>query len=464
MFIYKDILNNTKTKETFDTIGNNILTPLAQEKIGQVNAEIMSVPCKVRMDNGQDFEFKVGTKQLPWNAAPNQPNTCTLDLSSLELADIQTNCSQNNPELFDGNSSTGVVKSIYWNDIQANPKCEIKFKDAPSENNMTTFWHKQPSYIKEATCQKAFKDVKDLTAETNKLKSDIAESEARIEIQEEIIRQKTNELYSLNSKIQGLEQDNINLRQDLKDVQQSLNNAKQELADIQEEKQLLDIQKQTMINDYEKKLLDDKAAALKLKEDQARAIIDSHAADLKYRSETLAAKDTEIKNNREAANNAEAEATSKKVELDNLKLINERNQQLLNSKTATLNNLIKYPLYANKIVGNTCITARCLTSPNSKYKACQQGDGHFVIYNNYTGAPIYATGKYGSQFTNGSLCIQEDGNLVNYYNNGRGAYWATNTWTQSPVGPYSAEMLDSGDFVVKDRDNNIKWSSRSAGR
>jgi hypothetical protein len=464
MFIYKDILTNTETKETFDAIGNNILTPMAQDTIGQVNAQLMSVPCKVRMDNAQDFEFKVGTKQLPWNAVANQPNTCALDLSSLEVADIAANCSQNNPVLFDGNSTTGVVKSIYWNDIQANPKCEIQFKDAPSQNNMNTYWHKQASYIKEANCQQAFQEVKDLTAETNKLKSDIADSEARIAVQEGIIRQKTEQLYSLNSKIQGLEQDKSNLQKDLLAVQKNLNDAKLQLADTQEERRLLDIQKNNMINDYERNLLDNKAAALKVKDDQIKALKDTYEADLKFRSDSLAAKDREINDHKNAANSAETEAANKKIELDNLKATNDRNQQILNSKTNTLNDLIKYPLYANKIVGNTCISQRCLTSPNAKYKACQQGDGHFVVYNNYTGAPIYATGKYGSQFTNGSLCIQEDGNLVNYYANGRGAYWATNTWTQSPVGPYTGEMLDSGDFVVKDRNNNVKWSSRSAGR
>jgi hypothetical protein len=95
------------------------------------------------------------------------------------------------------------------------------------------------------------------------------------------------------------------------------------------------------------------------------------------------------------------------------------------------------------------------------YTAAQQGDGHFVIYNK-DNKPIWATGKYGSQYANGTLCMQGDGNLVNYKTNGT-PYWATGT-NGKGTAPYTAILQDDGNFVVYDSKQTKLWSTNTAGK
>jgi hypothetical protein len=123
------------------------------------------------------------------------------------------------------------------------------------------------------------------------------------------------------------------------------------------------------------------------------------------------------------------------------------------------------------IVLNTgeCMDNRFVTSPNGKYKAWQQSDGHLVVYNTVTNKPIWYTGSYLQP--NGKLCMQTDGNLVNYTSNNVGfwyngkllnhslnnvVYWATSTTGNNN----QLIIKDDGDLVIRDSVNgNVKWSS-----
>jgi hypothetical protein len=111
-----------------------------------------------------------------------------------------------------------------------------------------------------------------------------------------------------------------------------------------------------------------------------------------------------------------------------------------------------------EVVLNTgeCMANKFVTSPNGKYKAWQQSDGHFVLYNTVTNKPIWSTGSFGK--TNGKLCMQTDGNLVNYTSNGIG-YWNSKTNTGNN---YQLIIKDDGDLVIRDSVNgNVKWSSNT---
>jgi hypothetical protein len=335
---------NYRNIEKFSTIGGGILTSDAQDTIGLINQQQMAQPCKVRMDNGQDFEFKVTTKQLPWNAVTDQPNTCAIDASSYEINNLPTNCSKLNPVLYDGGTTTSVVDSVYWNDLQDNPKCEIKFKGTPSANNMDNYLHKQPSYIEEAKCQTAFKEVKDITIDNQKLNSDISDSSARIATQQEQIKQKTAQLYALNSSIQGLEQDRRDLQNQLSTVQNNLANAQNQLADAKEQYRLLDIQKSNMISGYEHQLIVDKQTMIQMQIDQANALVAQHNADLNSRAAMINSKNQELQGKQANANvlandikNLTANLNSNLTINNNLQLtLADKQKQLVTGQTKTL--------------------------------------------------------------------------------------------------------------------------------
>jgi hypothetical protein len=105
-----------------------------------------------------------------------------------------------------------------------------------------------------------------------------------------------------------------------------------------------------------------------------------------------------------------------------------------------------------------CMANKCVTSPNEKYKVCQQSDGHFVLYNNVTNKDIWSTGKY--KMKDGKLCMQTDGNLVNYTSDGIG-YWANYTTGNNN----QLIIKDDGDLVIRDSVNkNVKWSTNTVGK
>jgi hypothetical protein len=120
------------------------------------------------------------------------------------------------------------------------------------------------------------------------------------------------------------------------------------------------------------------------------------------------------------------------------------------------------PAVDDTIAGGACIRNACKTSQNQKYKACQQGsDGHFVVYNS-ANKPIWASQKFGGQYSDGDLCMQNDGNLVTY-KNGK-PYWASNTWSKSPLAPYKAIMQNDGNFVIYNSQGKPTWATNTVGR
>ena len=109
---------------------------------------------------------------------------------------------------------------------------------------------------------------------------------------------------------------------------------------------------------------------------------------------------------------------------------------------------------------NCLIQGNCIVSRNGLYKACQQYDGHFVVYKGTTA--IFATGQFGtnSQVFGSKLCLQNDGNLVNY--NGSSAYWSTQKFASG--GGNRAVMQDDGNFVVYNKNGGVVWATNTQGR
>jgi hypothetical protein len=119
-----------------------------------------------------------------------------------------------------------------------------------------------------------------------------------------------------------------------------------------------------------------------------------------------------------------------------------------------------YGSVGSRITSERCIQNACIVSPNGYYKACQQPDGHFVIYNRNNKA-IWATGKYGNAYRDSTLCMQNDGHLVNYKNGG--AYWASGKYPGTAYAPYHATMQDDGNFVVYNRNSEPIFATGTNG-
>ena len=112
-----------------------------------------------------------------------------------------------------------------------------------------------------------------------------------------------------------------------------------------------------------------------------------------------------------------------------------------------------------------CLSNSCLVSGNGLYKACQQDDGHLVIYSNRTGSWKYVWGNqkiFPPPFPPSRLCMQGDGNLVSYKNDSE-AYWSTGTAGQG-VGPYNLSMQGDGNLVIYDKDGVAIWASNTMGK
>lgn len=108
--------------------------------------------------------------------------------------------------------------------------------------------------------------------------------------------------------------------------------------------------------------------------------------------------------------------------------------------------------------GSTMVANDTLTSANGAYTAIMQSDGNFVIYNNSTGAPTWATGSNG---TNRSIILQSDGNLVIYA--AGAAVWASGS-AEQPTGSFFLKLEDSGSLVLYKgtpaSPEGTLWSSR----
>jgi hypothetical protein len=114
----------------------------------------------------------------------------------------------------------------------------------------------------------------------------------------------------------------------------------------------------------------------------------------------------------------------------------------------------------DKLTSPICLTNGSLFSPNRVFEARQGADGHFVVYKQ--GNPIFATGRFNGGNVGGRLCMQSDGNLVNYTVSGS-PYWDSNTKDRGR-GPYTATMQDDGNFVIYDSTNTATWSTNTSGR
>jgi hypothetical protein len=98
-----------------------------------------------------------------------------------------------------------------------------------------------------------------------------------------------------------------------------------------------------------------------------------------------------------------------------------------------------------------------ITSSNGQFTFFQQYDGNLVLYKQGHGAK-WASHTSG---TNCRLLMQNDGNLVEYCN--EGVRWATHTSRFNGQGPFRFIVQNDGNLVIYAGNGHVVWASNTAG-
>ncbi|MEH2457211.1 hypothetical protein [Nostoc sp.] len=127
-------------------------------------------------------------------------------------------------------------------------------------------------------------------------------------------------------------------------------------------------------------------------------------------------------------------------------LLVQQNKALASAGTSTL-----YP-------GEELFANQYLISPNRKYKAIQQYDGNFVLYDNSKNppSPVWASNILNRYVY--YIIMKTNCNLGNYTYSGI-PVWATNTNGRASY--CRLELQDNGNLVIYTSDNIPIWSTRT---
>ena len=111
--------------------------------------------------------------------------------------------------------------------------------------------------------------------------------------------------------------------------------------------------------------------------------------------------------------------------------------------------------------GDRLTEGQQLISRSGSHKAVMQTDGNFVVYNNKTNAPTWASQTNGKGVKPRYLAMQTDGNLVVYgkYNK---PWWASGTNGKGDGGRVT--MQGDGNLVIYDINNKPTWASNTYGK
>jgi hypothetical protein len=102
-------------------------------------------------------------------------------------------------------------------------------------------------------------------------------------------------------------------------------------------------------------------------------------------------------------------------------------------------------------------TGESITSANGQFVFFQQHDGNLVLYKHGHGAK-WASHTRG---TNCRLLMQNDGNLVEYCN--EGVRWASHTSRFNGQGPFRFLVQNDGNLVIYANNGHAIWASNTAG-
>lgn len=121
-------------------------------------------------------------------------------------------------------------------------------------------------------------------------------------------------------------------------------------------------------------------------------------------------------------------------------LLIQQNKALAGAGTSTLN------------TGESLFPGQYLISPNGQFKAVQQSDRNFVLYNNSSGTPLWASNTFGA--ANSYIVMQYDCNLIIYGSNSL-PIWSSFT---APGSSCRLVVQDDGNLVIYRGDNVPVWA------
>lgn len=199
------------------------------------NTRVNNTPCSVPLQNNGRFRFQVGDKLLGWFSVPDDPLTCAVDVSSIDIDNNANNCTAANPVLNDRQ----VVEKVYFNDFDTNKRCEIKFKPNLTSQQMTQFMQKQKSFQDIASHQQALRQVFELTQERTRLNEQIRVAQAKAEADRRTIDTIQQQMQSattrLNTLLRQQEEADRSFRQTqsrITEITSSRNSNTQQLAQL----------------------------------------------------------------------------------------------------------------------------------------------------------------------------------------------------------------------------------------
>lgn len=460
LFVGITLRLSKETKENFSGFQSFFLTDSASHAMNVDDVNKMNTPCLIKTKDGNFFKFRVENQDLGWFAVKNQPDTCSFDLSGSDLVDHPNNCNKTNNALYDSK----VVKSVYWNDLVENPRCEVKFIANPDNIDMGAYLKKLQSYKTLTDCQEALREASRLKDVKAKLQQELQTSMQKERHAREIIAQKETQIAQLNDEIDTLHREMSILTKEYNEGMKKLADINEQIKSTENGKmQLQALMKQSQ-DDHERRMLEERSNQLRMKEKAMHDLQAQISQNAQIALESLENKQKEVDTSKARAENATDAAYSANQTLQ--KTISEN--EALQKSIQNTNEMIKFLQKGQPTTGgleirspNYLESGGCIRS-NKGYSVCVGSDGVIRVYNAEIDAQQRNSTKWEAHPRSVGkapfkLYMQDDGNLCLYDDRGV-PVWCTDTHGKGQK-PFRAVIQDDGNFVVYDKNNLPTWAT-----
>lgn len=306
LVISLNVFQSFQSKEHFVDMSSDIITPTGIQQITTRRALTSNIPCRIKTKENTFFQFKVDDQELGWYDVPDQPNVCALDISGEDINNNVANCSRNNGIMYEKE----LIDDIYINDFTSNRRCEVKFKNQPSERKMVDFMGKQVSYSKLSECKQAFREVARLTEETNQLKEELTASVKAEEDARRVIAEKEEIINNLKGVVEQLKSDKAEVQGLISDKQKANRDLESQISQLAKEISDNTTLKDTMISNHDTAMIKERQATLDQQIAAANALLAQNKAEENALKMQLDAKDKDIKDFKSRITTADGNAAA----------------------------------------------------------------------------------------------------------------------------------------------------------
>jgi predicted nucleic acid-binding Zn-ribbon protein len=330
-------LTLTETPEKFSDIGNAVLVDKARETVEDKYAVSMNTPCRIKTQDGTDFQFKVGTHELGWFQVQNKPNTCAIEISGKDLQGDPQKCSKQNPTLFDNGK---VVTNMYWNDLDENKRCEVNFSDKPNKADLEAYMKKQESYKVVTDCDKAIIEAERLKKEKALLNQQLDNLKKEEDNLRNQIKKTDSAIKQAQENVQKLKDQKAQLRKQIIATQTQLADVNRQIDRAEEDIKRLEAQYERTESYYDRQLLNSQLALAKKQKDNAEILSKKGQAELAETNRLVGVKNQEISSVNARVNAAQEQQRSINSQINAVQQqqnqlksqINQKEQEIANFK------------------------------------------------------------------------------------------------------------------------------------